>query len=390
MTSNEITLIGTGDIGPVHGAADGYPIEEYSSLVRHTLTGADLRFGNCERQYSTRGTVSERSPHGRQPPEMAQILTDCEFDAVTIANNHMYDYGPDALLDTRELLVSKGIIPTGAGRDLEEACLPAVVTRGDIRVGFLGFCSVIPEGGTAGPRKVGIAPLRINTSYEVRGPHTPVRVLTSAQPDDLERIVTSVRRLKAEVDVVIVAFHWGAIWLPRIISDYQVEVAHACIDAGADAILGHHPHLPKAIEMYRGNPVFYSLGNFCMTKPFANHMWDELPWKHGALRNHTDQDPEYPLLPYGENAKLALLAKLTLTKSGVAQSSFIPMMIDTRYRPEPLRNGDPRFDQLMRYMQWTSEGFDHQFVVDGDEVRVRSADEESAWSNEATRMEEAS
>ena len=57
--------------------------------------------------------------------------------------------------------------------------------------------------------------------------------------------------------------------------------------------------------------MFYSLGDFFMTKPFANHMWDELPWKHGALRNHTDQDPEYP--PAVKNAKLALLAKLTLT-----------------------------------------------------------------------------
>jgi hypothetical protein len=389
MTLNQITLIGTGDIGPVHGAADGFPIRDYSSRVRDTLAAADLRFGNCERQYSTRGTVSERSPHGRQPPEMAQILTDCRFDAVTIANNHMYDYGPDALLDTRDLLVSKGIIPTGAGRNLEEACQPAVVTRGDIRVGFLGFCSVIPEGGTAGPHKVGIAPLRVDTSYEVRGPHAPVRVLTSAHPSDLERIVASVRRLKAEVDVVIVAFHWGAIWLPRIIGDYQVEVAHACIDAGADAILGHHPHLPKAIEMYRGRPVFYSLGNFCMTKPFANHMWDELPWKHGALRNHTDQDPDYPLLPYGENAKLALLAKLTLSEAGVEQSAFIPMMIDTRYRPEPLRNGDPRFDHLLRFMEWSSEGFDHQFVVDGDEVHISCADDTEAGSHQP-RMDAAS
>lgn len=367
-----VTLIGTGDVGPVHGPRDGFPIAEYTSLVRGTLAAADLRFGNCERQYSTRGTVSERSPHGRQPPEMAQILTDCGFDAVTIANNHMYDYGPDALLDTRELLVAKGIVPTGAGRDLEEACRPAVVTRGGITVGFLGFCSVLPEGGAAGQHKPGIAPLRVKAAYEVRGPHAPVRVRTSADAGDLERIVESVRRLAREVDVVIPAFHWGPIWVPRIVSDYQVEVAHACIDAGAAAILGHHPHQPKAIEMYRGRPVFYSLGNFCMTKPFANEAWDEAPWKHGALRNHTDQDAEYPLLPYGRNAKLALLAKLTLSERGVERSAFIPTMIDTRYRPEPLENGDPRFDELVGFMEWASEGFDHRFVVDGDEVRVES------------------
>lgn len=370
--TTEITMIATGDIGPVHGPGDGFPIEEYSSLVQDTMRSVDLRFGNCERQYSTRGTASERSPHGRQPPEMSQILTDCGFDAVTIANNHMYDYGPDALLDTRELLLGKGIAPTGAGRDLAEACAPAIVSRRGITVGFLGFCSVVPEGGEAGPDKVGIASFEVTTDYELRGPHAPVRVRTSAEPISLARIVESVEKLKAQVDVVVVALHWGVIWVPRVIADYQVEVAHACVDAGADAIIGHHPHLPKAIEMYRSTPVFYSLGNFCMTKPFANQAWSEPPWQHGALRNHADQDPEYPLLPYGANAKLALLAKLTLSKSGVERTAFLPTMIDRRYRPEPLRNGDPRFDQVVSFMRWTSEGFDHEFKVMGDEVLVSS------------------
>ena len=120
----EISFIGTGDCGPVHGPADGFPIERYTELVRPVLQSVDLRFANCERQYSSRGIASKTSPQGRQPPEMAQIFTDCGFDAVTIANNHMYDYGPNALLDTRDLLLSKGIGVTGAGRDLDEARRP--------------------------------------------------------------------------------------------------------------------------------------------------------------------------------------------------------------------------------------------------------------------------
>ena len=90
QAASEVSFIGTGDCGPVHGPADGFPIERYTELVRETLAGVDLRFGNCERQYSARGTRSERAPHGRQPPEMARIFTDCKFDAVTIANSHMY------------------------------------------------------------------------------------------------------------------------------------------------------------------------------------------------------------------------------------------------------------------------------------------------------------
>src|SRR5205085_2486015 len=153
------------------------------------LKAVDLRFSNCERQYSRRGSASERAPHGRQPPEMAEIFTDCAFDAVTIANNHMYDFGPEALLDTRALLIEKGIAVTGAGRDLDEARRPAIVERKGVKVGFLGYCSVIPEGGEAAAGKVGIAPLRVKTEYEPRGPHASPRVITRPDDRDMKMIL---------------------------------------------------------------------------------------------------------------------------------------------------------------------------------------------------------
>jgi poly-gamma-glutamate synthesis protein (capsule biosynthesis protein) len=338
--------------------------------VRPTLAAVDLRFGNCERQYSARGSASETAPHGRQPPEMAQIFTDCGFDAVTIANNHMYDYGPEALLDTRALLLGKGIAVTGAGRELDEARQPAIVERNGIKVGFLGYCSVIPEGGEAAPGKVGIAPLRVTTSYEGRGPHASPRVVTRPDDSDLRMILDDVAALRRRVDIVIVAFHWGVIWIPRVIADYQVIAGHACIDAGADMILGHHAHVPKAIEVYRGKAIFYSISNFCMTKPFPSPKWSEQPWLHGALRNYADQNPDYPLLPYGRDARRTLLAKAVLTKEGVKRVSFLPMLIDQQYRPEVLGAGDARFDDMVAYMEWASEGFEHTFTRQGDEVMV--------------------
>lgn len=376
MAGTEISFLGTGDVGPVHGPKDGFPVARYTELVRPTLQSVDLRFGNCERQYSNRGANArgdDGQPHGRQPPEMAQIFTDCGFDAVTIANNHMWDFGPEALLDTRALLIEKGIVPTGAGKDLDEARIPAIVEKNGIKVGFLGYCSVIPAGGEAGAGKVGIAPLRVKTQYEGRGPHSPVRVLTEPDENDLKMILEDIRKLRPQVDVLMVNFHWGVIWVPRVIADYQVTVAHACIDAGADMILGHHAHVPKAIEMYKGKAIFYSLSNFCMTKPGRSHKWNEKPWVHGALLNHTDQDPEMPLLPYGKDAKRTLMAKAILTKGGVKEVSFLPMMIDKLYRPEVLKNGDPRFDDMVRYMDWASEGFDHRFTVVGDEVKITAA-----------------
>src|SRR5947199_717804 len=82
----EISFIGTGDCGPVHGPADGFPIERFTELVRPTLRTVDLRFANCERQYSSRGVANETSPPGRQPPEIARMFMDVGFCAVTIAN----------------------------------------------------------------------------------------------------------------------------------------------------------------------------------------------------------------------------------------------------------------------------------------------------------------
>ncbi len=366
----EISFLGTGDCGPTHGPKDGFPIERYSELVRPVLAAADVTFSNCERQYSARKAAEGLSTHGCQPPEMARIFTDCGFDAVTLANNHMYDFGPEPLLDTRAMLLEKGIRVTGAGKDLDEARQPAIVEKNGIRIGFLGYCSVLPHGSEAGPGKVGIAPLRVKTYYEPRGPHAPTRVRTEPDDRDMKMILDDVASLRKQVDVVMLALHWGSPGMPRVIADYQVTVAHACIDAGVDLIMGHHAHMPKAIEVYKGKAIFYSLSNFCCTAPPTFSAWKETPWVHGALRNYSDHDPDYPLMPYGRDGKRTLLAKAILTKQGVKSVSYLPMMIDKLYRPDVLLNGDPRFDDIANYMEWTSEGFDHKFTVKGDEVLI--------------------
>lgn len=186
-------------------------------------------------------------------------------------------------------------------------------------------------------------------------------------------ILDDVALLGRQVDIVVVAFHWGVIWVARVIADYRVIAAHACIDARADLILGHHAHVPKAIEVYKGKAIFYSLSNLCMTKPFLSPRWSEVPWAHGALRNYTEQDAEYPLLPYGRDAKRSLLAKAVFAKDGVRSVSYLPMLIDRQYRPEVLRAGDPRFDDIVAYMEWASEGFEHVFTYRGDEVLVTAS-----------------
>lgn len=368
--NHSITLLIGGDCGPVHGPRDGFPLERYTELIRPTLAAADLRFVNCMRTYSSRGTDHELAPQVKQSPEMARIFTECGFDAITLANNHVYDSGFDAMLDTRELFERQGIRCTGAGRDLQHAREPAILEKDGIRVGYIGYCSVGRPGGEAGPDKPGINRLGVRASYETRGPHAPVRILTEPEPRDLERLIDDVTALGKRVDVVVVALHCGVIRLPRIVPDYHVAAAHACIDAGADLIVSHSPHMPKGIEVYRGKVVFYSLGVFSMTKPFPSPLWSAPAWQHGSIRNQHDLDPQYPFMPYGRHCTRSLLAKAVVSGSGVERVSFLPMTFDTQYRsilPEP---ADPRFTELVDYMSWASDGFDHTFEVDGAEVVV--------------------
>ena len=371
MSTPASLLIG-GDCGPVHGPADGFSIEGYTELVRPALEKADFRFVNCMRTYSDRGVHTDDAPQVCQPIEMSAIFTGGLFDAVNMANNHAYDSGPDAMVDTRLLMLSRGVQVTGAGRDLIEARKPAIVERNGVRVGYLGYSSVNHPGSEAGAEKPGVATVHVKTDYETRGPHQPVRIRTEPDPRDLAMLIEDIRALRSRVDVVVLAFHSGIIRVPRVVCDYQVAVAHAAIDAGADLVVGHAPHIPKAIEVYKGKAIFYSLGVFAMTKPFAAPSWKEPAWAQGAVRNHTDLDPEYPLMPYGKACTSSLLAKARVSKEGIASVSFLPMAMDKKYRPEVLRRHDSRFAEVVAYLEWASEDMPHRFVVEGDEVLVQS------------------
>lgn len=369
MSARATVLLG-GDCGPTHGPADGFPMAGYTELLQPVLRQADVRCVNCMRTYSTRNVRMAHAPQVGQPVEMADIYTHGMIDAVTMANNHSYDSGPEAMLDTRALLNSRGIQVTGAGRNLAEARQAARFEKNGVKIAYLGWTAVAPAGAEAGPDKPGVAALHVQATYETRGAHEPVRVRTTPDPEDLAALVDTIAALRREVDVVILAFHAGVLRLPRVISDYQVTVAHAAIDAGADLVVGHAPHLPKAIESYRGKAIFYSVGVFAMTKPFPAPPWQEPAWMHGAVRNHVDLDPAFPLMPYGTPSTTSLLARAEVSKAGVARVSFVPMAMDARYRPEPLRRGDPRFAKLVDYMAWTSVDMPYRYRVEGDEVVV--------------------
>jgi poly-gamma-glutamate capsule biosynthesis protein CapA/YwtB (metallophosphatase superfamily) len=360
-----ITLLGCGDVGPIHE-----PVSEFCTLVKPTLAAADLRFAQVERVYSERGALQLHSgdAHSRLPPHMASIFSECGFDVVSVASNHAMDWGPDALLDTVALLRAQGIATVGAGPNLMEARAPAILERNGVRVAFLAYCSVLREGYAAKTNQPGVAPLRVHTYYEAAEyqPGMPPHVITRPYDEDLSGLIDDVAAARQSADVVVVSLHWGLHFIPRAIADYQPLVARAAFEAGADLILGHHAHVPKAIGVYDSKACFYSLSNFIMSAPPAKPERFET----FARRYGVSLDPAYPHLPYGVDAKRSLIAKAVLTKGGVERVSFLPVLIDTKLRPEVLKPGDPRFAEAMEYMEWASKGYGARFTNEDDEVVV--------------------
>ena len=366
--SGTITLLGCGDVGPIHE-----PVSDFCTLVKPALAAADLRFAQVERVYSERGSLQVHSGegHSRVKPHMASIFSECGFDVVSVASNHAMDWGADALLDTVALLRGQGIKTVGAGRNLAEAREPAILERNGVKVAFLAYCSVLREGYAAKKNQPGVAPLRVHTYYQAAEYQAgmPPHVITQPYEEDLAGLIEDVAAARKRADAVVVSLHWGLHFIPRAIAGYQPRVARAAFDAGADLILGHHAHVPKAIEVYAGKVCFYSLSNFMMSAPPAK------PERHEvfAKRYGISLDPEYPNLPYGVDSKRSLIAKAVLSRQGVESASFMPVLIDKKLRPEILKHGDARFADAVKYMDWASEGYDHAFRVEGDEVVIRGA-----------------
>jgi poly-gamma-glutamate capsule biosynthesis protein CapA/YwtB (metallophosphatase superfamily) len=368
VTTRNLTLLACGDVGPIHE-----PIDAYGALSKATLGAADLRFAQVERVYSEKGALQVHSggEHSRVKPHMAAIFDDLHFDVVSVASNHAMDWGPEALLDSIELLRSKGIATVGAGRNLREARSPVFSEKNGVRVAFLAYCSVLRDGYAAQPEKAGIAPMRAHTYYEPveYQAGVPPRIVTVPYDDDLRAMVDDIGNAKKSAHAVVVSMHWGIHFIPRMIADYQTIVAKAAFSAGADLIVGHHAHVPKAIGVFDGKVCFYSLSNFIMSSTAKkDHAADVFEKRYGVKL-----DPDYPRLPYGEDAKRSLIAKALFTSAGVGKVSFLPVLIDKQLRPEPLRGTDPRFADAVKYMEWASEEFPHRFTIEGDTVVIGGA-----------------
>lgn len=218
--------------GGIGGVVDGG--------YRQAIEEADFFMVNQEFPFSSRGTAAADKQYTfRLPPEKVPMFRELGIDAVTLANNHALDFGTEALLDTCATLDGAGILHTGAGENLEKARKPVVAELEGTRIGILGTTRVIPEAGwAAGKNHAGML-----ATY------------------DATATLETIRQMRAECDYVIVFVHWG-IERDEKPQEYQRTLGQQYIDAGADLVIGSHPHVLQGIEYYKGRPIVYSLGNF--------------------------------------------------------------------------------------------------------------------------------
>ncbi|MFC1918992.1 CapA family protein [Chloroflexota bacterium] len=385
-----VTLVAVGDIFPT----GQYPDEVFNP-TRPILKGADLSFGQLEAILSRRGSRqlfatgggANKMPVGgtgmprlyelydRADPDVgAQALSNAGFNIMSFASNHTMDLSEEAMFDTINVLKNKSITVIGAGKNIEEARRPAIFELKGARVGFLAYCSVGIPGSQATEDISGVAPVRATTSYEQFDwqPGAPPKILTRTNPEDLTGMVEDIKKLRPQVDALVVSMHWGVHFVPALIADYQFEAGHAAIDAGADLIIGHHPHILKGIEVYKGKVIFFSLCNFSFTSlkflptRAAGRYW------FSAREYRFEVDPSHPNYKYPIDSQKTILVKCNISKKGIERVTYLPLWVNTKGQPEPVSRSDLRSDEHYRYMEWMcgSQGLDTKFSREVDEVVV--------------------
>jgi len=315
-----ITLSAVGDIMLAGSGASTFARSGYDypfAATSRDLRVSDISMGNLEAPLAAGGTeFVGKKFRFKVDPKAAGALSKAGFSVLTLANNHIMDYGAAGLRETIAALDRHGISHAGAGATIEAARRPALLERNGGKVAFLSYSLTQPLEFFAGAGSAGTAPGWSRFFRE------------------------DIRRARSTADYVVVSFHWGA---ERAVypKSYQVEAARRAVDAGADLVIGHHPHVLQGVERYRGGVILYSLGNFAF----------------GSLSRHADS---------------SVMARVVL-EEGVREVELIPLNVrnsQVRYQPAILRGKKgqsviARLNQLSR--QWNT-----RIVAEGGRYLVKS------------------
>lgn len=371
MNKDPVIFLGVGDI-----LIDRLEPDTIFQYVAGLLRSGDITFANCEQVYSDKARRMKEITSYSDPRNIPALIN-AGIDVISLANNHTLDCGEEALLDSIVRVRKSGLPCVGVGKNLSEARQPVVLERKGTRIGFLAYGCVGPEGYEAGDNKPGYAPVRSYTLYRQVDPQpgTPPRIITVPYPGDLTAMIDDIKKLRTQVDVLVVSYHWGQHFIPRVIPLYCFDVGHAAVDAGADLILGTHSHMLKGIEMYKGKVIFYSTGNFAIELG-PGTVIGKTPFE--ALKGMSKlygftPDPEYPTYPCHPEAKHTLIVKAVIEEGRINQVSYIPCFVNKRAEPEIVTRQDPRGRDVFEYVESISksEGLSVHFTWDRDEVLIQ-------------------
>jgi poly-gamma-glutamate synthesis protein (capsule biosynthesis protein) len=298
-TGDEAVLVFLGDVAlgrSVEGQLARYGAHYPWEGVGLLLHEADLAVANLEGVLTTRGEPLNKPYLIRAHPHWGPTLVEAGLDLVTLANNHALDFGPEGLNETLDTLAALDIAAVGAARS-EDASLarrPVAFDINGVRVAVLGYAAA-----------------RWNGSADV----PPTDRIAWAEP---KIVAADVRNARDQVDFVVVLLHAGTEYATEPSSD-QVVVAHTAIDAGADLVVGHHPHVTQTVERYRQGLIVYSVGDALFDIP-----------RPAAMRGH--------------------LLRVHITREGLRQAELWPFWIDVErgYRLRLLDDGQggPRFRRI--------------------------------------------
>lgn len=309
--SDSVRFLATGDLNVGHWITPilekkgiDYPFE----FLKKQLNSADLVFSNLEAPFCNEGEPYPKNFVFKVPEKLVKVLKSGNINLVSLANNHILDYGLPCLNSTVQVLKNENIHFAGAGTDFKTAHKPSIFTINNIKFAFFAYSMTLPKYFFATDSTGG-------TAY----PH--IKILRD-----------SISHYHNLVDHIIVSFHWGE-ELTEMPKEYQQNYARFAIDFGADIILGHHPHVLQGIEKYKGKFIIYSLGNFI----FAS---------------------------YSNKASDSILLDLKFSKSSITEFNIVPINVNNyeiNFRPKIL-TGEKK-SKIIYYLQTISDSLNNNIKI---------------------------
>jgi hypothetical protein len=375
MAGRALSVICVGDTILTQPDLDGL----FSSTKR-VLQSGDAVVAHIELPYTLRGEQSTSDVPGLGgDPKFLDPLSRVGFNVATLAHNHIFDFGRPGIEDMIVALKAQGIATAGAGLNIAEARMPAVIERKGRKVGVLSYNCVGPRESWATINKPGAAYVYTLTHYDLThaspgGP--PSKVYTLVDPDSQAAMIADIERLRPLVDVLIVALHKGIVHMPVKLPAYERQLAKAAIDAGADIIVSHHAHILRGVEVYKGKPIFHGLGNFAiLSKGF-----DYIPGEPGSEERAVwakrrkeifgfEPDTDYPNYPFHPESKQTMIAACDVDEAGKVTAGFYPCWIKADAEVELLGN-DERGHNVAAYVEKITReaGLSATFRWNGDRV----------------------